>query len=669
MDAESWRQAKGVLAEALLCPPAERGAFIDAHCADPELRREVHAFLAEYDEDFLESVRSVAGTLDSTSSTAGDAEQLPNIQAGDQVGPYVVVEQLGVGGMGHVYLGNDPRLHRRVALKCLSAAASANELRSRILHEARAAARINHPNIAIVHDVVEHENRPFLVMEYVEGENLAAVIKRGRPPIETIVGMMRQLASALAAAHSRGIVHRDLKPANIQVTPDGSVKILDFGVAHAMSAAVTASPASVDPRLTITVTTVAGETQGDRRVMHPGTPAYMSPEQMFGRPIDQRSDIYSLGVIVYEMATGHRPYATDDPLEIVLTLSKNFLKPDEPPTNIPAQINEIVTKMLAVRAEDRYQTAGELENALMPLTAPQALPLEAPSRWRSMLRTAGRVAAAAAFLSLGATVVGFIETQAFNLSLGRVAPFNQETPLAWLEYGLRSSFLPALYFVALLVFVRAVRFGVRVLSLSKGIDHLLTTGLARTNRLGSKLQLDDPSGLAQAVAMAGVVLIVVLVVRFYPFIHAFMTFSISTRPLELFQPLQPAGQARIDAQWYRFLLTLLVCGLGLAITRIQRLRSRQPLNRGGSSLALVLTMFAVAVLMLQIPYRTVWKNESPLLDIAGERCFGIGASADQSLIFCPDRPSPRNRTVRRDDPSVRDTGLRQNIFTPPETAH
>jgi serine/threonine-protein kinase len=226
MDAESWRQAKGVLAEALLCPPDERGAFVDAHCADPELRREVHAFLAEYDESFLESVRSVTGTLDSTASSGSDAEQLPNIQAGDQIGPYIVVGQLGVGGMGHVFLGNDPRLHRKVALKCLSAAASAAELRSRILHEARSAARITHPNIAIVHDVVEHEDRPFLVMEYVEGENLAVRIKRERLSIETIVTFLRQLASALAAAHGKGIVHRDLKPANIQVTPDGSVKIL-----------------------------------------------------------------------------------------------------------------------------------------------------------------------------------------------------------------------------------------------------------------------------------------------------------------------------------------------------------------------------------------------------------------------------------------------------------
>src|SRR5947207_9131730 len=363
MDAESWRMAKGVLAEALASPPGEREAIVNARCADPELRREVQAYLNEYDEHFLESVISVSDTIDSTNGSGG-ADELPAINTGDRIGPYVVLDRLGVGGMGQVFLGNDTRLQRKVALKCLSAAASATELRARILHEARSAARITHPNIAIVHDVVEHENRPFLVMEYVEGESLAVLIKRERPSLDTIVGFMRQLASALAAAHAKGIVHRDLKPANIQVTPEGSVKILDFGVAHAMSAATMGSTTSSAAGLTVAI----GMT-GDRRVMHPGTPAYMSPEQMFGRPIDQRSDIYSLGVIVYEMATGHRPYSTDDALEVVLTLSRNFLRPAGAETSLPAQINEIVSKMLAVKPDDRFQNAGELENALITLTA------------------------------------------------------------------------------------------------------------------------------------------------------------------------------------------------------------------------------------------------------------------------------------------------------------
>ena len=666
MDAESWRQAKAVLAEALVCPPAERGAFVDAHCTDPELRREVHAFLAEYDEDFLESVRSVTGTLDSTGSSGSDAEQLPDIQAGDQIGPYVVVDQLGVGGMGRVFLGNDPRLHRKVALKCLSAAASATELRSRILHEARAAARITHPNIAIVHDVVEHESRPFLVMEYVEGENLAAVIKRERLSIERIVAMLRQLASALAAAHAKGIVHRDLKPANIQVTPDGSVKILDFGVAHAMSAAVTAAMVSVDPGLTVTLGTVSGQTLSDRRVMHPGTPAYMSPEQMFGRAIDQRSDIYSLGVIVYEMATGHRPYGTDDPLEVVLTLSKNFLKAGEAPTNLPSQINEVVTKMLAVKAEDRYQTAGELENALITLTAPSVEP--PVTRTRRVAQSTVRALAVGAVVVAAVTFLGFMETFAFNLTLGRVAPFDRESPVAWLKYGTQALVGPLIITAGLLIVLTSLRFAGRVLALSQGIERLLTQTASKTMRVGERLGLTDPLVFSQAVSGLGIVLMVVLLWHFWPFISAYGTRDISTQSAERFLRLQPRGQGRLDAQLYRLAFTTLAFALGLALLRLRRLRLGHAVSHGNAGMAVVGAMFILAALLCQLPYRIVYKNDAPLLAVGAERCYQIGESADELLIHCPERVPPRNRVVKRADATVRQTGVSQNIFTSPDTA-
>ena len=323
MGAEVWRQAKGVLAEALLCPPGEREAWVAERCADPVLRREVQAYLHEYDEEFLETVLTVSDTFDHV--TSSDEEPAPDIEPGVRVGRYVMLERLGAGGMGRVYLGDDTGLHRKVALKCLIASGSAGDLRAKILHEAQSAARINHPNIAVVHDVVEHEGRPFLVMEYVEGESLAAVLRRERPPVEKILSMGRQLASALTAAHAKGIIHRDLKPANIQVMPDGSVKILDFGVAQAMSAA-TESGDDVTTASALQGTS-ATLRSGRGVLVHPGTPAYMSPEQMFGKPIDQRSDIYSLGVVLYEMATGHRPYSTDNPLDVVLALSRSLLRP------------------------------------------------------------------------------------------------------------------------------------------------------------------------------------------------------------------------------------------------------------------------------------------------------------------------------------------------------
>ena len=652
-----------MLAEALLRPPHERADLVRARCADPGLRSEVQAYLDQYDESFLESVLTVSGTMESTSSAAAAEEPaLPDIQAGDRIGPYIVLDRLGVGGMGHVFLGNDTRLQRKVALKCLIASASATELRSRILHEARAAARITHPNIAIVHDVVEHDERPFLVMEYVEGENLAAVIKRERPPLDRILTITRQLASALSAAHAKGIIHRDLKPANIQVTPEGPVKILDFGVAHAMSALATGTTM---PTAALTVAMTSSTLEGDRKVMHPGTPAYMSPEQMFGRKIDPRSDIYSLGVIVYEMATGHRPYSTDDPLDVVVTLSKNFLRAGgtEPP--LPAQLSDVIAKMLAVKPEDRYQTAADLEAVVSALLAPPAPAREvAPP---SKLRAAGRIAAIAAVTFLGVTLLGFLETAAFNLTLGRTEPFNQESPRVWVEFGFRAIVLPLFLLITIFIAVAATRFATRVLSLSRGIERLLTTSASRTARLSARLGLDDPTVLGQAVVGIGAILMGMVIWRFWPFMRAWGSSSISTQPAEQFFPLRP-GRARLDAQLYVYALTALMFFFGASIARIQRLRSRQSIRQGGAAFAIVVAMALVTLLLCEWPYRIEWQNRMPRLDVAGARCYAIGEHEDERLVYCPESNPPRNRTMKRGDPSIRDLGVVENIFTPPETS-
>ncbi len=665
MDAEAWRAAKGVLAEALACPPAERDALLDARCTDPALRREVQAYLNEYDEHFLESVLTVSERLDSTSSPGGGAEHRLDIRNGDRIGPYVVLGQLGAGGMGHVFLGDDTRLHRKVALKCLSASASAGELRARILHEARAAARITHPNIAIVHDVVEHDERPFLVMEYVEGESLAALIRRERPPLERIVAFVRQLASALAAAHAKGIVHRDLKPANIQVTPDGSVKILDFGVAHAMSAAALSTTTSPAADLTVTLGTIGGGTlQADRRVMHPGTPAYMSPEQMFGREIDQRSDIYSLGVIVYEMATGHRPYATDDPLEVVLTLSKNFLNAGDPQTNVPAQINEIVSKMLAVRPEDRYQTAGELENALITLTAraePEPAVQAAPR-----LRIA-RALSAVLVTAVAITLLGYNETRAFNLTLGRVPPFDYEPPVRWIQYGAQSLVLPGVYVLGFFMLMWMWRFVRRLLGLSDAIDRLCTRTVTQSVRVSQKLDLDDPAVFGQAVVAVGTVLLLAVVLRHLPLIRALFATSISTKPRATFLPFQ-AGPPRLALQWYQFLLVALTAGFAAAAIRLRRLRALSPVTRGRAALAGVLVMMCVALVLCEWPYRLIYQSRLPRVDVSGKRCFELGAAGEDLLIHCPDDAAPRNRIVRRNDPAVSILGISENIFDPAPSA-
>jgi serine/threonine protein kinase len=657
VDADAWRQAKSVLAEALSCPANERDALVAARCPDPSIRRELQAYLNQYDEEFLESVLTVSQTFES-SAAGDDAVQMLDVQMGDRIGPYVVVDRLGVGGMGHVFLGNDTRLQRKVALKCLVASASASELRSRILHEARAAARVTHPNIAVVHDVVEHEGQPFLVMEYVEGETLAAVIRRERLPLNRILVMLRQLASALAAAHGKGIVHRDLKPANIQVMPDGSVKILDFGVAHAISAAATGtSPGGA--ALTIRLTTATVPT--DARVMHPGTPAYMSPEQMFGREIDQRSDVYSLGIVAYEMATGHRPYTTNDPLEVVLTVSKNFLSTADMHANVPAQLNDVIAKMLAVNPAERYQAAEDLCRALDALTSnagPVSVPRASPS-----VRIA-RVTSTAVVVLFGITLLGYIETGAFNQTLGRSSPFGSEPLWKWLQLGAQSLVMPGVYALAYFLALWAARFIGRLLSLSKTVERLRSQTATKTAHVSRKIGLDDPAVFGQAVVALGVVAFVVIVWRHRALLNAVFSSPISTKPPETYLPFQSFGRPRADAQWYQFLLVTLALGFGTAALRLRRLRAAQVLGRGGAALGVVVAMMCITIVVCELPYKFLYRSEMVRVDAPWGRCFLLGEAGDDLLIHCPDSTAPRNHTVKRSDDGITILGESAKIFDP-----
>jgi tetratricopeptide (TPR) repeat protein len=277
---------------------------------------------------------------------------------GKSVGPYLILEKLGAGGMGEVFLGHDPRLERRVALKCLSssAASSSADSHTRVLREARAVARLTHPHIAGIYDVLEQDGRAFIVMEYVEGISLAAHLASGPLPPAEVRLIGRQLASALAAAHAQGVIHRDLKPANIQVMRDGSIKVLDFGVAK-----LSPSPA------TIVDTTIAGV---DHSIGgNPGTAIYMAPEQLAGRPADVRSDLYSAGVILFQMATGRRPYL--ETMAVPLALAMNAgPAPAARAINplVPPELSTAIAKALKRTPDHRYQSARELDAALAAMS-------------------------------------------------------------------------------------------------------------------------------------------------------------------------------------------------------------------------------------------------------------------------------------------------------------
>jgi serine/threonine protein kinase len=344
MDPLQWQQAKALIGAMLSQEPVDRGAFLSQHCPDPVLRAEIDALLDHQSQSTTLSKLSIGGAAD-------DGNDLP---PGSRVGPYVILGPLGRGGMGEVFLGSDTRLHRKVALKCVLRSSDAvSDSRSQILREARAAARVKHPNVAAVHDLIEHAGRTFIVMEYVEGESLAARLQLAPLPVSSVIAIGRQLASALAAAHAQGIVHRDLKPANIQVTPEGSVKVLDFGVAATVALLSTAANA--------TSTSSRG---AEVRGVQPGTLGYMSPEQMLGRDVGPRSDIFSLGVVLYEMACGRRPYRGGDPLEILGAVLKRPTPVHELNPQASPRLSEIIARALESDPDRRFESASEFERTL-----------------------------------------------------------------------------------------------------------------------------------------------------------------------------------------------------------------------------------------------------------------------------------------------------------------
>jgi non-specific serine/threonine protein kinase len=357
MKAARWKKINDLFESAIERTPEERAAFLDESChGDEAMRREVESLLTSHEraENFIEVPAFEVAPELVTNDKAGAL-------VGKLIGHYRIESLIGVGGMGEVYLARDERLGRKAALKLLPDNLTIDEAQlSRFKNEARSASALNHPNILTVYEIGAEGDRQFIAMEFIEGVTLRASITCGRIKPHAALEIAVQVASALAAAHAAGVVHRDIKPENIMLRPDGYVKVLDFGIAK-----LTEQRAASDDRTTQTTATLQ-----TRPGLVLGTARYMSPEQARGHKVDARTDIWSLGVVLYEMVGGRPPFRGETPsdcIAAILTAEPAPISSISP--DVPSRLESILQKALRKNTDERYQTIKEMLAELRLLKA------------------------------------------------------------------------------------------------------------------------------------------------------------------------------------------------------------------------------------------------------------------------------------------------------------
>jgi eukaryotic-like serine/threonine-protein kinase len=350
MQAERWQRIDYLFHAALEHKPDRRVAFLTRECENDEsLLSEVEALLASHEAPPT-SIEMLV------SDVAADLLADARLEPGTLVGHYKIIALLGKGGMGQVFLAEDTRLHRRIALKLLPAHFTVNPDRvRRFEREARAASALNHPNIVTVYEIGEFDATDFIATEFVDGKTMRQLIDERRLTLGETLNLVIQVATGLAAAHTTGIIHRDIKPENLMVRADGYVKILDFGLAKLTEQQVSEIETETPTLLQSNPGLVMGTVQ------------YMSPEQTRGRKVDARTDIWSLGIVLYELVSGQVPFTGETPSHVMVSVMEDELRPLADCATVPAELDRIVTKSLRKNKKERYETARELAHDLKSL--------------------------------------------------------------------------------------------------------------------------------------------------------------------------------------------------------------------------------------------------------------------------------------------------------------
>ena len=400
MEINYWRQIENIFHFAVTLPKVERNEYLAQTCgANQTLRAEVESLISSFEtrDEFFEEPAFALGmkVLEDSLNTS---------LTGQQIGNYKILEKLGSGGMGDVYLAEDVRINRQVALKFLSdSLVDDARAKRQLFREAQAVAMIDHPNICTVYDVKEIGNHSFIVMQYIEGRTLSDLIRRGQIEENQLVSLAEQITAALAAAHAKGIIHRDIKAGNIMVMPNGQVKVLDFGLAKIVKNQNTDNFGN-SPSLMTQANAIAG------------TIAYMSPEQLRAETLDYRTDIFSLGTVFYELAAGKNPFLQTSDAETISAILNSPVKPlNGLKNNNSATFNRVVKRCLEKDRTKRYRNAGDVVLEFKDLHAKSQLKHHPTLFFRSLL--------AAVLLVVILTVGAFVYQRAIAPRSLAVLPF------------------------------------------------------------------------------------------------------------------------------------------------------------------------------------------------------------------------------------------------------
>lgn len=563
-------------------------------------------------------------TVDETSEvpgpppTASQADGLAD--SAESWGRYRLIEKVGEGSFGSVYRAFDPDLQREIAIKILHSHVADANLKQRLLSEGRALAKVRHANVVSVFGVEAHGNRVGLCMEFVHGATLESeLLARGMSTAREATMVGEEICRALSAVHAAGFVHRDVKARNVMREEGGRVVLMDFGTGRA-----------------------AGELKAGARVGLAGTPLYMAPEVLAGLPASESSDVYSVGVLLYHLVTAAYPVdgRTLDELRAAHMQGQRRLA-SEQRAGLSRPFVRVLDRALAADPQRRHPSADALGEALAGLS--------------HKARTLRGVRIVLTVI-LGPPVVlgllGFVSTMVYNNALGRFAPFNREPLVLLVQLGWLSVFTTLL--------------GTAIVAGVVGATSRWFRPIARSlARLTARWSLNDPGVLAQTVGAFAVVWLAAMIWEFSDVILACLT-RVSAAPREQLAVLHEGQTQR--AFVYRLALNALAVAIVATLVRLQRLRARPRANISFWTMTPLGALLAVTMVMSEAPYRLIWQSKSERIAFEGERCYVLGQSEREALIYCPDKTPPRNRVVRRDDPGIQRTGIIEGIFSTPGRA-